>query len=132
MNEVTADPEGAGPAGSLHGAGPAGCDNVALCGEDQVLYKLVKAGDACDAEVALGILALENPLLSLLDAVQNRGLAVLSLEDADTEIDLVTSGVFLELLGKAEDRVCRSSCNFLKHGSPNQPKKTCSMILQNA
>ncbi|MPN04526.1 hypothetical protein SDC9_151767 [bioreactor metagenome] len=103
LEELRADPQGAGPAEGLDGRGA--LDHRAAGAEDELLDVRVVRGQSVDRQVRLRLRGGGDPLLRLGDAGQQGQLARRVLVGADPEIRLLRIGVRLELLGQAEDRV---------------------------
>jgi len=107
LQVIGTDLQGAGTAERLGGDDLALGDQFRVLAEQQVLHRLVVGRGAFDRLVATGQGGLDASVLGGLDGGEQGDLAVVVEIDANAEVDLGATGVGVERLVQAEDRVTR-------------------------
>jgi hypothetical protein len=118
LEQLGSHAQGAGAAGGMGGGRPAADYDLAVGAEQQILDTDAIARIAGYGQVALGLFTAQQDTLGVFDASKNRGDTLFVFVYPGTEIDFIRALIFLEGLGKAENRIGRGGFNIFPHGYP--------------
>ena len=116
IDEVGTDLQAAARADRLDGRDPAGGHRLVRGTEQQRLHRGAEVRCAFNRQIGLRGPAAANDSLGAANRGHDRDAAFVVEVDADAQVDLVRTRIFLEVLVEAQDRVAREVRNVLEHG----------------
>jgi hypothetical protein len=116
LEKVATDLEAAGATQSLQGGNAAALDGLVIGTEQQVLHGLTVVGGAGHGQIGLGADVGQHGAFGLTHGGHHGQAACFVEVDADAQVDLALTRVFLEILVEREDGVAWVGVDVLEHG----------------